>query len=874
MNSKKISPKMYIPNNIFLLLIILQMIDFISSQLNNIIRLGNEYFRFVHFSSNLNGDMIVDTSAYPEVDPIYKERRFFGLKSNGRFYFKDDNNEETPFASIFIDKMKPYSESCFIQLSNTDDNKEYLLSISSISNYYAELYDLDKLNSSAVLMNDFLGITGISERSVLFKYSLEDSINYIICGFISSQSEGDYLYLRKIYLESLNIVNEIKNITDFDILATSNKYMASCFETTLNRIICLYQFITGLVINIYDSSTDILASEELYFGTIDKNTRIFFKGLLLKEEIGFFMYYISNTSTFPFLSVKQYNYEENRMDNYKSYNQITLTKVQFNPDTSLNDIIRINDNKICIVSVSPDKNIIYIIILYLFDEDTKMMINYYLINIFEKNKIKIYLDLRLFLYNNFIALGFSHCIEATDCYLDEHTHYSSLIIFNYPNNTDTNLELIAYLYYNNYNIDQLYINLSNNTIIENNIFGYTISGIKIIDISQDLNLFFKKNNSAILKDYIISKEDIIKISLSDIINENIYSIEYTTIVKDPIFIDYFEYTNFNEYINTESMDQEEYYSQTEHIGKSLYYNIIIDDDELTSQCSIEYCSLCYNSLFDMCVLCYNGYYYNINEDICYNKTEKENKNLLTTIINKPEISTNLNEKTTIQNESNSIPNDINTIPNKITTISSKDYTFPNKITNIPNQITTIPNVDYTIQNEINTISKLITNIPNKITTTISKVITYIPNQLTTIPNQNTTILNKITTIPNQDSTSLNKITTIPNKINIIQTQINTIPNQITTNPNIIKNSISGITKTTINYSQDSSINIDLTNIPSEIFTNFTNISISQNKLATTILNKKTNLQNEKNMPLMQNKSFGNNCSYEDILKNKCNQKKT
>ena len=82
MNSKKISPKMYIPNNIFLLLIILQMIDFISSQLNNIIRLGNEYFRFVHFSSNLNGDMIVDTSAYPEVDPIYKERMFFGLKSN------------------------------------------------------------------------------------------------------------------------------------------------------------------------------------------------------------------------------------------------------------------------------------------------------------------------------------------------------------------------------------------------------------------------------------------------------------------------------------------------------------------------------------------------------------------------------------------------------------------------------------------------------------------------------------------------------------------------------------------------------------------------------------------------------------------------
>ena len=128
------------------LFLLIQIIDFISSTLE-VIRLGNKYFRFIHFSSNLNGDMIIDTSAYPIVDgdSTYKERRFYGLKKNGRFYFKDDNNKETPFASIFIEKAKTYSESCFIQLSNSDDNKEYLLSVSSINSYYAELYDLENL---------------------------------------------------------------------------------------------------------------------------------------------------------------------------------------------------------------------------------------------------------------------------------------------------------------------------------------------------------------------------------------------------------------------------------------------------------------------------------------------------------------------------------------------------------------------------------------------------------------------------------------------------------------------------------------------------------------------------------------------------------
>ena len=249
MDYKIIAMKTY-----FYFFLLIQIIDFISSTLD-IIRLGNKYFRFVHFSSNLNGDMIIDTSAYPIVDgdSTYKERRFYGLKKNGRFYFKDDNNKETPFASIFIEKAKTYSESCFIQLSNSDDNKEYLLSVSSLSGYYAELYDLENLSSTSVLMNGFLFGIGTSYRSALFRSSLKDSTNnnYNIISVIKSAGTDVQFHLVKNYLETSNIVNEASKRKILEEQGAKNLYIVSCFETTLNVVICLYQY-NDIIIYTYD----------------------------------------------------------------------------------------------------------------------------------------------------------------------------------------------------------------------------------------------------------------------------------------------------------------------------------------------------------------------------------------------------------------------------------------------------------------------------------------------------------------------------------------------------------------------------------------------------------------------------------------------
>ena len=83
-----------------------------SQLLDNIIRLGNENFRYSHFNFNSNGDMVVDTSSYP----VSTERRFFGLKKNGHFYF----NSNSPYFSLpathFAGRIE--GESSFIKYSD------------------------------------------------------------------------------------------------------------------------------------------------------------------------------------------------------------------------------------------------------------------------------------------------------------------------------------------------------------------------------------------------------------------------------------------------------------------------------------------------------------------------------------------------------------------------------------------------------------------------------------------------------------------------------------------------------------------------------------------------------------------------------------
>ena len=588
--------------------------------INNIIHLGGENFRYNHFSLNSKGDMIIDTSAFPG----NKERRFFGLKKNGRPYFYDENNIETPYRSLFVsglentNQQKIEGESSFIIISKSNNSviEEYLLSFSKEDNY-VELYDFENNQIITEKSNEFFDKIIVSNICSFFKAESRIGGNYnYYFGFIYNDNNNFKFYIQRNYFSSKNI--SIDNHKDTGSSKTTlNKTIASCFETKSNKIVCFY---------LNNNRYTILAINESFINTSHNYTQIivspsksydhFFKAIHFKKEVGVFIYYSNDNDKKPYLSIKYCKNEDNMFYNYNNFGSVCIGKKEFNPNAMLNDIIKINDYKICFIAPSFNKESLIIVTFFLYNNDKNMAIRYYSYEMLNEYKIKFFNDLRAFLFNNFISLAFSHCPEV-QCENNEDKHYSSLIIFNYPNSTsDKSIDLIHYLYLNN-KIDNFNFSLDENISydIENNIFGYVYEGIKILDYPENTSLIYKESENIIERNSILNESQIETLIFPS--NETYegknYTIEYAYVLTDP---DYSEVNNYSSKYDDAYGDsnEEEFYKKYEYIGRSIYFNITISED-LTSSCD-DICSLCYKRDNNSCVICKYNYDFNGNEKIC------------------------------------------------------------------------------------------------------------------------------------------------------------------------------------------------------------------------------------------------------------------
>ena len=767
----------YLYLNFIKLLFVFRDINSILPNLDNIIRLGDENFRFIHFSSNLNGDMIVDTSKYPDNDEP-NERKFFGLRKNGTFYFKDNNNKETPFLSLFlINKNRTQSESCFIQLSSSTEifnKKEVIFSI-SIGSTKTEIYDLEGEDSNPGSYILHMLNFSYSERFSFFKSAYKSETNnncYIISMTIDEGNNLYSVYLWRAYFVSLTLGSNLDNYEFYEKISyTTNKYIVSCFETENYRIICLYQD-SDYYLSIYirPQINDEATTKSILYNTtkMEKDSKIFFKGIHLKEEIGVFIYYVSTDSYYPIMSIKKYN-SNSGMENYKTYGEISLyiDTFYFNPDISLNDIVKMSDIKICIAAARPQRQSMQLLLISLFDNDTKMMIHYFLLNMLSFG-YTIYRDLRLFLYNDFISFGFNHC---------------SLIIFNYPNVTDEylyNIDLIEKLSENDYNLNNFSFNLSNNFVIENNIFGLEISNIKINNISGELK--YKIDDKIIEENQFLSNINNVKLYLTENqYSAKNYSIEYSPIVKYPKMKE-FIYERAAEaalihFYSDYYYDDENYFFKEEYSGRNIFYNIILKN-EIISNCE-DYCSFCL--LKDgkyICIECNEESYFDEKEKKCLSKIQKTIPNLITTLMTTlPKIETTIPiiiPPTTVVETTFKLPKTTIKIPEILTTtFSPSKTTIISPYTTIPVQLSTLPNILTTVPPQKASIPIIKTTY---LETTIPVAETTIPPTKTTIVQQ-TTILSPKTTIIDS-AIPIHKTSYIsPTKTTIIDT---TIPFQKTT----------------------------------------------------------------------------------------------
>ena len=599
----------------------------------NIISFDKNY-KFINFATYSNGDMAVETISFPPTT----NRMYYGISKNGRT-FLGNNNYYCLFSSNTPNEARYESETFIITINDKNKN-EYLLSIGK-GDQYVEIFDLKKKYLSPLfqdLVYNFIGFQRTNARGSSLNY-ISHNKTYHIFGVIN---ENDF-YLKKLFFNSSNFR------TNPPIIQTSNAIKGrgksvSCFLSKSNYIICfLYHPKTNnenITLNYAHITAFDLDLNELEgkFDLPDAYTHssTFLKCTHFKEDIGVFVYYSyyenknSENSTRIIIrhpKILFLNYNKNEFKDYIS--ELILDQFTFNPGFSLNDIIKISDGKVCFMSTSEKKEILYIVLLNNFDNN-QISIRYYSFFIYKLYNQKFLSEMKLHLYNNNIVFGYSFCPQEI-CENDQtDTHYSAFMIFSYANGTDFEMSLITYLISNNFNEGNLVLDLRNNLKIENNIFGLVYSGIEIISINNcnQINFFSSKKRDDTENCFLKGDENL-KLKITNEIPEGDECIiEYKYILTEP---DWEEYNKYPIIINyTSSIEDENFFEnqKIEYEGKLLYYNIFVDQN-LTSNCNDINCHLCLKEEKDYCIICKfdSNITFRLNK-ICFPNTDtdiQENK---------------------------------------------------------------------------------------------------------------------------------------------------------------------------------------------------------------------------------------------------------
>ena len=597
--------------------------------LNNIIYIGTHDYHYINIIISETDDLICLTSCYPENNT----RILFGLnkKGNGYFTFQSKKSKNNILEINDTEKVGRF-ESQIYMLKLFNSNNDYLLSVSKC-NQYIELYDLQ--NSKIYfekLTNIFANSNTYQEIGTILKLKNNTQNTYII-GFLLTEYfrylynyelfKTNYFYLIRIEFTDLNInknkIDRKKRIgcSNDDVQKCNDNYYTnneisnstifSCYETTTFYIICFYQNVTKNILMTvyseelnYQNETIIYSSNSIYK---------FFKCIHFFNNTGIFAYFDNEDIPLINFQFKDYNHSDGTITSHYNKNLI-LNEYNFNIGPKYNDLITINNKQFYYVTVSINTTELYIICINNYNED-KFAIRIYKIEIFKLYNYNIYSNIKIAIYNNFLALATTHTLSGLA--------YPSLIIFNYPNSTDFNIDVEEYLTKNN-NITINKINIEISCNLENNIFGYIYTGIhlSINDISGNNNIsLYTLSGEQITNDYFLEIEKAKNLSLiinkSDNYGSFTFIIEYYCSATEP------NYTIFRNYFFKLIDDKEEeiyFESQRKNYsGKYSNYSIVLINELTEVKCE-KNCNLCSTNNISKCITCKYDFYFIGDDKFC------------------------------------------------------------------------------------------------------------------------------------------------------------------------------------------------------------------------------------------------------------------
>jgi hypothetical protein len=189
----------------------IQCIEFNKSIINKAI-FFEKNFRYLSFASYSNGDMIFSSTANPNSE----KRIFYGIKKNGRPFFKNETSYFYSMSKIGASGEEKFeSDSLVIKLSDGSE-KEYLISTGK-GNSYAEIYDFENNETYKKSMDNFAKNNVVSLRNMGIFLLSNTSGHYYLFGFIIKESDS----LK--YSLQIHNFNTIENFNKNKTLKTSLK---------------------------------------------------------------------------------------------------------------------------------------------------------------------------------------------------------------------------------------------------------------------------------------------------------------------------------------------------------------------------------------------------------------------------------------------------------------------------------------------------------------------------------------------------------------------------------------------------------------------------------------------------------------------------
>ena len=548
---------------------------------NGIIKLNTDngrYYRAGHFATSKNGDLIIQYSG----DGPEDYRLFYALKKDGRGFFNDNNIKEKQLEKTGSYIGRYESRNLFIHIYD-DPNVEYLFSTSSYSSV-SELYDLENDQYVVRDTQTFMG-----RRIFSYVYNMletKENGNTIYFIFFTTpmnnpdDNDGKRFIIKKLKFPGFQLDYDSSHIKNIEEINNNNRVICGFLleNDQAMGVLFIRETSSTYVLRFFDYNLDEIGSAmtlyETTLGNPEDGHGKYLQAVYLKDNVVSFLYFHDHGHPLKLQVLKLIKEssgytKEDRL--FLHWNDFSL-----NDEIYLNDIYKIEDDRLAFASTASNSNQqLYIILLDFFNDFRSLKTRYYSFT----TSYTINKEFQLYSYNGFLV--FTSTINNAN-------YDSILMFFGYPNGEDLEIDIGPYLMNaDDYSsLNNLYIILNNTKKIENNIFGYkSIDKIKLISIPEQLIFYANSESTTPLQNGDEIDINLVLYENRELLKDNVYYyLDFQFMVEDVTYSELCENAHgVKEYLNEQSS------FPTPVMGGNILYGRV---NRLKFKLCHEYCETC------------------------------------------------------------------------------------------------------------------------------------------------------------------------------------------------------------------------------------------------------------------------------------------